>query len=91
MLTRRASLAPWPRPWPPGSPPGGEAAPRPPLRFLRRMVGEPAYKGIPVIIISTEGREEDAIRALKMGAKGYIKKPFQEIELHALIKRVAGT
>jgi CheY-like chemotaxis protein len=42
-----------------------------------------------VIIISTEGKEEDTVRGLKMGAKGYVKKPFQASELHALIERIS--
>ena len=39
------------------------------LEFLQRVQKEAAYKDIPVIIISTEGKEEDTIRGLKMGAK----------------------
>ena len=60
------------------------------LEFLQRIQADPAHKGIPVIVISTEGKEEDTLIALKMGAKGYIKKPFQESELRALIKKVTG-
>jgi two-component system chemotaxis response regulator CheY len=45
------------------------------LEFLQRVQKEPAYQSIPIIIISTEGKEEDTIRGLKMGAKGYVKKP----------------
>ena len=43
------------------------------LEFLQRVQKESAYKDIPVIIISTEGKEEDTIRGLKMGARGYVK------------------
>ena len=51
---------------------------------------EPAYQSIPVIIISTEGKEEDTIRGLKLGAKGYVKKPFQASELHGLIEKITS-
>jgi two-component system chemotaxis response regulator CheY len=61
------------------------------LEFLQRIQLEPAYRHIPVIIVSTEGKEEDAIRGLKMGAKGYVKKPFQAAELAALVDKIAGT
>jgi two-component system chemotaxis response regulator CheY len=61
------------------------------LEFLQRIREERVYRDIPVIIISTEGEEEDSIRGLKMGAKGYVKKPFQASELHALIEKVTGT
>ena len=60
------------------------------LEFLQRVQKEPAYQDIPVIIISTEGKEEDTIRGLKMGAKGYVKKPFQASELHGLIEKITG-
>jgi two-component system chemotaxis response regulator CheY len=60
------------------------------LEFLQRVQKEPAYQGIPVIIISTEGKEEDTIRGLKMGAKGYVKKPFQASELHGLIEKITA-
>ena len=43
---------------------------------------------IPVIIISTEGKEEDTIRGLSMGASAYITKPFQPIHLQNLILEV---
>ena len=58
------------------------------LEFLQRVQKEAAYKDIPVIIISTEGKEEDTIRGLKMGARGYVKKPFQASELHGLIEKI---
>ena len=58
------------------------------LEFLQRIQSDPAHKDIPVIIISTEGREEDTLLGLKLGAKGYIKKPFQDAELHALIRKI---
>jgi two-component system, chemotaxis family, chemotaxis protein CheY len=60
------------------------------LEFLQRLQKESAYQAIPVIIISTEGKEEDTIRGLKMGAKGYVKKPFQASELHGLIEKITA-
>jgi len=58
------------------------------LEFLERIRREPAYSGIPVIIISTEAKQEDAIRGINMGAKGYVRKPFQASELDELISKV---
>ena len=60
------------------------------LEFLQRVQKESAYQSIPVIIISTEGKEEDTVRGLKMGAKGYVKKPFQASELHGLIEKITA-
>ena len=61
------------------------------LELLQHIQKEPAYKDIPVIIISTEGKEEDAVLGLKLGAKAYVKKPFQPTALHELIGRVTGS
>lgn len=41
----------------------------------------------PVIIISTEGREEDTQRGLEAGAVAYIKKPFRSEEILEIISK----
>jgi two-component system, chemotaxis family, chemotaxis protein CheY len=43
---------------------------------------------IPVIVISTEGKEEDTVLALKLGAKGYLKKPFNPSDLYPLLEKI---
>jgi len=43
---------------------------------------------VPVILISTEGKEEDVLRGLESGAKAYLRKPFRPQELHQMIDRV---
>ncbi len=58
------------------------------LQFLQFCQAERVFRDIPVIIISTEGKKEDTIRALQAGARGYLTKPFRPQELHALIDRV---
>ena len=58
--------------------------------ILRELKAHTPTSRIPVIIISTEGKEEDTIRGLKMGAKGYVKKPFQASELHSLIEKITS-
>lgn len=60
------------------------------IRFLETVKEEGKYTGIPVIVISTEGKEEDTMRALNLGAKGYIVKPFKSVDLHGLIEKLAG-
>ena len=46
------------------------------LEFLAEMRSNGAHPDVAVIIISTEGREEDTQRGLEAGASAYIKKPF---------------
>ncbi len=59
------------------------------LEFLSH-VGESALERVPVIIVSTEGEEEDVVRGLEAGATAYLRKPFKEAELHDLLDRVVG-
>ena len=58
------------------------------LQFLQFCQSERVFRDIPVIVISTEGKKEDTIRALQAGARGYLTKPFRPQELHALIDRL---
>ena len=60
------------------------------LELISFVRANPNYRHIPVIIISTEGKEEDTVRGLKMGARGYVKKPFQASELHGLIEKITA-
>jgi two-component system, chemotaxis family, chemotaxis protein CheY len=60
------------------------------VQFLEKAAGLGISKRIPIIIISTEGKEEDTIRGLKLGARGYLKKPFNPSDLHDLIEKVAS-
>ena len=58
------------------------------LEFLQYCKKAQIFQHIPVIIVSTEGSEEDTIRGLEAGARAYIKKPFQPSELHKMIKKI---
>ncbi|MBN2383555.1 response regulator [bacterium] len=58
------------------------------FEFLRRIKQEKVFQSIPVIIVSTEGKDEDTARGLEQGARGYIKKPFQASDLYRLIERL---
>lgn len=58
------------------------------LQFMQHCRSERVFRDIPVIIISTEGKQADTIRALQAGARGYLTKPFRPHDLHALIDRI---
>ena len=58
------------------------------LQFMEKAGPLGIVKKIPVIIISTEGKEEDTIRGLKLGARGYLKKPFHPAGLHEMIEKI---
>jgi CheY-like chemotaxis protein len=58
------------------------------LQFLQYCQTQRVFRDIPVIIISTEGKHEDTMRALQSGARAYVTKPFKPPDLHALIDRI---
>lgn len=55
------------------------------LKLVSLVKGNPAYKDIPVIIVTTEGAEEDKKKALAIGANAYLPKPIQTQELIKLV------
>jgi CheY-like chemotaxis protein len=59
------------------------------IEFLNRMKASPQSSRIPVLIVSTEGKEADVKRGLQSGASDYLKKPFQREDLLATINRLA--
>ncbi len=57
------------------------------IEFLERLRADAEQADLPVIIISTEGKEEDTIRGLEAGANAYIKKPFRSEEILDIIAK----
>ena len=49
--------------------------------FCDAFKQRPQTKNIPVVVISALTGEEDIQKAFRMGAVGYVKKPFQSEEL----------
>lgn len=60
------------------------------LELLNFIKTSDNYKNIPVIMISTETKEEDLKRALAMGADAYLKKPFTSEALREQVKKLLG-
>jgi two-component system, chemotaxis family, chemotaxis protein CheY len=46
------------------------------LEFLTKMRAEQIWKGIPVLMVSTEGTQAKVLEAVERGASGYVRKPF---------------
>jgi two-component system chemotaxis response regulator CheY len=55
------------------------------LKLVSLVRGNAFYKNIPIIIITTEGAEEDKKKALALGANAYLTKPIQTQELIKLV------
>jgi two-component system, chemotaxis family, chemotaxis protein CheY len=60
------------------------------LELLQRMKSEPSYRDIPVIVITTQGKEEDVARCMALGASACLHKPFQTPELYKAIETATG-
>ena len=57
------------------------------LKLITLIRANPRTKGIPIVIVTTEGAEEDRSKGLALGANAYIPKPIQPSEL---LKTVAS-
>ena len=60
------------------------------LKLVALVRQDPKIKHVPVIIITTEGAEEDRHRGLALGANAYIVKPIQSSHLLKTINDVLG-
>ncbi len=55
------------------------------FEFIKKVKEYDAYSNIPIIIVSTRGKEDDAEEALAI-AQGNLIKPFTSNEVHTLIE-----
>lgn len=46
------------------------------LEFIKQLPSVDNAKGVPVVMITTEGSEAHVVQAIAAGARGYIRKPF---------------
>ena len=58
------------------------------LKLVKRVRSDPTHKETPIIIITTEGSQEDRQRALALGANAYITKPIQAPQVIAKVKEL---
>jgi two-component system, chemotaxis family, chemotaxis protein CheY len=55
------------------------------LKLVSLIRGNDQHKEIPIIIITTEGADEDRRKGLALGANAYLSKPIQTAELLKLV------
>ena len=58
------------------------------LKLVKRVRSDPTHKTTPIIIITTEGAQEDRERAMQLGANAYITKPIQAPQVIAKVKEL---
>lgn len=51
------------------------------LEFVRRVPTIDSAKGVPIVMITSEGGESQVVQAITAGAQGYIRKPFTSAQL----------
>ncbi|MGB8061661.1 MAG: response regulator [Candidatus Sulfotelmatobacter sp.] len=56
------------------------------LEFVKQLSTVENAKGVPVVMITTEGSESHVVQALSCGARGYIRKPFtpEQVKEHVV-------
>ena len=60
------------------------------LKLVKRIRTDERHKDVPVIIITTEGSNEDRERAMALGASAYITKPIQAPQVIEKVKELLG-
>ncbi|RJR38695.1 MAG: response regulator [Desulfobacteraceae bacterium] len=60
------------------------------IGLIRAIRGNPSYKFIPVIMLTTESQSKTKEEGKAAGATGWIVKPFKPEQLLAVVKRVLG-
>ena len=58
------------------------------IDFARRLRADERTRGIPLIMLTARGEEQDKVLGLEVGADDYVTKPFSPRELMARIKAV---
>lgn len=60
------------------------------IDVLRNMRADDRFKGIPVLMVSTESEDDKIKEAIDSGAHGYLTKPFDADKLTNAIRQVLG-
>ena len=58
------------------------------FEFLKKIKSDDAYSALPVMMLTTEGQDEDRETAQSLGAGHYIVKPFKPSELIAAVEKL---
>ena len=58
------------------------------LKLISLVREDAAHKGVPIVVITTEGAQEDRQRALALGANDYITKPIQPNRILEVAKQL---
>ena len=60
------------------------------FELLANLRSRPEWSAVPVLMLTSMGREEDVVRGLDGGASDYMIKPFRPAELVARVRKILG-
>jgi DNA-binding response OmpR family regulator len=58
---------------------------------LKRLKGDPATAGIPIIMLTARAQDEDIFEGYGTGAQWYLPKPFDPLELRQVVRHLLNT
>ena len=60
------------------------------ISMVRELRTRPSYKGVPILMLTTESHTDKKMEGKAAGATGWLVKPFDPEQLLATVKRVLG-
>jgi two-component system chemotaxis response regulator CheY len=60
------------------------------LELITMMHEDQILSSIPVVMVTTEGSQKSVQKSMEMGARGYIKKPFQPEDIKRILNSIMG-
>ncbi|MFW6410172.1 MAG: response regulator [Halanaerobiales bacterium] len=57
------------------------------ITFIKEVKGEPKYKYIPILVLTTESQEAKKMEGKEAGAAGWLVKPFSNEQLLAVVNK----
>lgn len=61
------------------------------ISTLKKIKEDDRFRGIPVMMVTTEGEKRNVVEAVKAGAKHYLTKPFTPEDLTSKMLECIGT
>lgn len=58
--------------------------------LLADLRARPSMASVPVLMLTSRGKEEDVVRGLRGGANDYVLKPLRPVELLARVHKLLG-
>ncbi len=60
------------------------------IELVKRIRANPSYRGLPIVLLTTESHDSKKQAGRAAGATGWIVKPFRPEQLLAVVKKVLG-